>query len=489
MIGPMDERRRFLVGLGTGAVLGAGATSMASGARASPPAAMSTVDVNVRDMGAAGDGTTDDTSAFNRATSASASWSPVLERRIVVPPGRYRIAGTVYIRKGQELAGAGYATQIDARRVSGSTFVLGRAEGASDNDPGGSPVRISGFRALGSAPRAPFIAVRAEGFSIENLFLSAVGTGIHIQGADGIVRDVLIDQALNGIVFDRAQNILVGGLYTYLTNYAVTATEACADIAIANSLIAYTRHAGVLFAEGGRSIRGMTFTGCSFLQNEQFETFSGYLQSRASDVDALFTGCQFRNWPGFAIEQGAGRNVTFTFNGCVFDAQATNAAYNQGGTAKILTAGLDGRFRFNACEFRNIRGPIARIGPTGHVILAGGLIEDCRRPLLEVDPAAAGVRVRDVPGIAVNENDRWVIPSWPGAAWRVVARIRDPEGRIFVEEALVSDGSGGLSVQHIVGPAASVVSIDIRLLPSREIVVAAAIAGWRLFGVEAATIA
>ena len=480
------QRRRFLIGLGAGAVGGVASGAVALHARGTPTRG-AVPEINVRDMGATGDGTTDDTAAFNRATDAAAPWSPALERRIIVPPGRYRIAGTVHIRKGQDLAGSGYATQFDARRVSESTFVLGRAQGASENDPGGAPVRISGFRALGSAPRAPFIAVRAEGFSIENLFLTAVGTGIHIQGADGIIRDVIIDQALNGIVFDHAQNVLVGGFYTYLANYAVTAIEACADIAIANSLFCYSRYAAVLFTEGGRSLRGMTFTGCSFLQNEQFDTFSGYVQSRASDVDALFTGCQFRNWSGFAIDHGAGRNVALTFNGCIFDALATNPVYNQAKTSNCVRTGLESRFRFDACEFRNLGGVVAAAGPGARLAITGGIVENCREPLLAVDRAAGEMRVRDVAGFAMG-RDGWSVPSWPGATWRIVARLSDPGGRHIVEEVIVSDDGGEAPmVQHLIGPAATTLNVALRPLPNRAILIAASVAGWRLIGLETST--
>ncbi|WP_298675323.1 glycosyl hydrolase family 28-related protein [uncultured Sphingomonas sp.] len=485
MIDPVGQRRHFLIGMGAGAV----GSSLAFHASAATSAGRAVPEVNVRDMGAMGDGTTDDTAAFNRATDAAVSWSPALERRIIVPPGRYRIAGTVHIRKGQDFAGSGYATQIDAQRASGSTFVLGRAQGVNENDPGGAPVRISGFRALGSAPRAPFIAVRAEGFSIENLFLSAVGTGIHIQGADGIVRDVIIDQALNGIVFDHAQNVLVGGFYTYLANYAVTAIAACADIAIANSVFCYSRYAAILFAEDGRSLRGLTFTGCSFLQNEQFDSFSGHVQSRASDVDALFTGCQFRNWPRLAIEQGAGRNVALTFSGCVFDALATNPVYTQASTSSGLATGLEGRFRFNACEFRNLRGAVAKVGPGARLAIAGGLVENCQTPLLVVDRAAGNVRVRDVAGFAKERDGGWLAPSWPGAAWRVVARLRDSRGRPVVEEMIVSDdGAQAPVTQHIFRPQMSALEVTLRLIPDRAIVVTAAM-GWRLIGVETSTVA
>lgn len=71
--------------------------------------------VSVKDLGAVGDGTTDDTTAFNNAVAALSSGG-----RIEVPPGTYRIAGTITLTTGVELCGAGmYATTLLADDVSG----------------------------------------------------------------------------------------------------------------------------------------------------------------------------------------------------------------------------------------------------------------------------------------------------------------------------------------------------------------------------------
>src|SRR5690606_10280600 len=53
--------------------------------------------VDVRDFGAIGDGVTDDTEAFNRATRADDRWSPDLAVAVRVPAGRYRLRGTVFL--------------------------------------------------------------------------------------------------------------------------------------------------------------------------------------------------------------------------------------------------------------------------------------------------------------------------------------------------------------------------------------------------------
>lgn len=71
--------------------------------------------VSVKDLGAVGDGTTDDTAAFNAAVAALTTGG-----RIEVPPGTYRIAGTITLTTGVELCGAGmYATTLLLDDVAG----------------------------------------------------------------------------------------------------------------------------------------------------------------------------------------------------------------------------------------------------------------------------------------------------------------------------------------------------------------------------------
>lgn len=480
--------RRTLLGA-SGAALAASSSSDWSGAASAPQR----YDVNVRHFGAVGDGSTDDTAAFNRATDAAAPWSPALERRIIVPPGRYRLTGTVYVRKGQDVAGSGYATQIDARGVAQSTFVLGRAQGTEEDDPGGSPVRLHGFRALGSAPRAPFILVRALGFSIEDLFLTAMGTAILVRGVDGVISNVIIDQALNGIVFDRAQNVIVSGLYTYLANYALTFLSDCADIQIANAVIAYNRHAGVLFAEQAQRLRGLGFSGCSFLQNEQFKTFSGFVQARATSMDAMFTGCSFRNWPGFAIEQGAGHDVILSFSGCVFDGRRTNETYNQSDTAAVLTTGVGGRYRFTGCEFRNLSGPIGRLRPlASELAVEGGGAIACRQPLFVIEAADPPLSVRGLAGMAQQvgsaQDPRFALPSWPGASWRLTGRCTGRDGKTVVQELFATDqGKPEPVLQPLLAPATAL-RVSVRPSPRRALEVEGDRAnGWTLAALEAST--
>lgn len=68
--------------------------------------------VSVKDYGAVGDGITDDTAAFQAAIDAS--------RFVFIPPGTYKLTGTVYCRIGLYLFGAGMLETI----LDGSTLTV-----------------------------------------------------------------------------------------------------------------------------------------------------------------------------------------------------------------------------------------------------------------------------------------------------------------------------------------------------------------------------
>ena len=194
------DRRKFLAGA---TVAGSGFVVAKSGL---PVADNRARTVNVMDFGARGDGITDDTAAFNRATQADKPWQAELEYAVLVPSGHYRIDGSVFVRKGQSLLGEGHASYIDARKARSSTFILGnqRNHQRGDEDPGGAPVRISGLRTLGGSSKHGLIYTRVAGFSINSLFMTACGIGLEIEGNDGIISDIYIDQCLNGVVLRRA---------------------------------------------------------------------------------------------------------------------------------------------------------------------------------------------------------------------------------------------------------------------------------------------
>lgn len=440
---PEISRRDFM-GVAPAAVLAQ--TPAPAGAA---PDAGAIKNVNVRDFGAKGDGRTDDTAAFNRATQAAAKWSEGIGCAIYVPSGQYRIDGTVFVRKGQMLHGDGETTLIDASKARGRTFVLGR--GATDRpDPGGAPVGLSGLRTLGGSGTNALIYCDSQGFALRDLFLGAAGIAVQlVNAADGLISGVTIDQGLNGLVLEGSQNIVINGLAVFRPHYALTLAKDCRDIVITGATFCYARYASIYFAHGASNIRAIQISACNFVSNEQADTFEADVYLRASKIDAQFTGCSFRNWRRHAVFQAAGVGANLHFSSCVFDGAPSADIYNGSLDAQVLATGEQGSFFFEGCQFRNLRGPIATLSPgLTQLHFHGGAIANCHPTRFIAPPGlSAQISIRSVAGFGVEgragNEAQLKLPAWPnGPAWRVTAREDVNGAAPYAEEA----------VHMIVGP-------------------------------------
>jgi hypothetical protein len=402
--------------------------------------------VNVRDFGAKGDGRTDDTAAFNRATSAAEPWGTHLEAAILVPAGTYRIAGTVYLRKGQSLIGEGHSSQIDARGVTEPTFVMGASsrDRRSGQDPGGSPVRIEGLRTLGGSPSCGLIYTNVAGFSVNKLFMTACGIGIEIEGNDGILSDIYIDQCLNGIVLRNAQSIVITNSIWYSANYAVSIGSNVRALSLSNSVFSFTRYASINFEDGARDAKACVFDGCIFISNEQYDTFIGHVHSRASSTEALFSSCVFRNWPRNVINHASGTKLSLWFVGCEFDGSPAAADHQPSVSSAGISTGVAGDYRFDSCTFRRLAGPLATVGSAlGRLAFKGGGFSEGRASFTATDAVTPGaIEVRNFDGLARVDarSDACIIslPNVPGADIRLRLTGRLTPTGPFVWDGIVS---------------------------------------------------
>lgn len=434
--------RRALIGTSGLGVIAAGVMHNRSPAAATPIRT-----VNVRDFGAIGDGQTDDTVAFNRACRAGEPWSESLCYAVHVPSGRYRIDGTVHVRKGQTLFGDGHATYIDARKANGSTFILGRGAGGARGtpDPGGAPVMIRDFHAMGGAADHGFIETDAQGFTIAGLFLTAVGIGIEIVGgkeavaSDGLVRDIVIDQCLQGLLIAKAQNINIASIEIYRPRFAITIGDATHDVLISAAIIVYAEQVAITFSGG--IVANILLSHISLVTNVQHPGFLANVLLRARQGDIHFSGCTFRNWPGTSVVQDQEGAVDVTFSGCVFNASPTTSLYETSRASGVLSI-TAGRFSFDGCSFRHITGAIARLSAgRARLRISGGDMADGGPRPLEIDDAFGGtVTVRDVEGFAPairgSGQVSTVLPLWKGAGpWRIGVRLSGSD--TYAEEAVV----------------------------------------------------
>lgn len=375
----------------------------------------------------------DMTAAFNRATQSSATWSSALEYDIEVPYGKYLLNGKVYVRKGQSLVGVGRPFINCTGNTTTNSFLLG--EGEAGADPGGSPVKISNMWTSGGAGAAGTVKNTAQGFEISSMFMTFPGIGLELSGADGIISDIEIDQCLSGIILSGAQNMTFSNIQIYLPNYGITFNSDCRDLAFNGGVIEYTQYAGVHFGDSQGRIKAVTFSNYAFTMNAQYTTFLGYVYKRSSEVEAQFTGCSFRNWYQYAINDAAGITCNLTFTGCVFDGSRSTTAYSQSTTAKVLNtggSGANGVYNFMDCEYRNLPAEIATLNDgITRLVFNGGLVQGCdanatsqKRFNVVTSLYQKSITVKGVLGFAYKSNDATnqfiVLPYWCGCTqWRV----------------------------------------------------------------------
>jgi hypothetical protein len=406
--------------------------------------------VNVVDFGA-DPSLADNTPAFNLATQATAPWSEALEYNIIVPSGKFKLLGTVYVRKGQTLCGEGHGSYIDASGFISTpedTFVLGSGliDGVRVSDPGGSPVKISNLRTLGGSGTHSLIYTNAMGFSIVDMFITAPGTAITIEGGDGLLSNIEIDQCLQGISMKSAHNVSLVNFNIYLPNYGIVFHGTCSDVVISNGVIEYTNYASIYFSEGSAEHRSINVSNVNFLENAQYATFTGFVYSRASGVDVNFIGCSFRNMPNWAINQDNGIGTRFYFSECTFDGNKTLVLYEQSGTAKVINTGA-GSYDFSGCKFRNLSGEIATVNDgLMSLKIYGGEVVNCPRVRVNVMASdSPKISVKGVSGFALAESDAThqfvVLPYWKSlAGWRVCVQgntlVGGDENYLSVDEAV-----------------------------------------------------
>ncbi len=322
----------------------------------------------------------DHTAACNRATLATLAFTGNVDapkRKIHMPGGNWNIAGPVYVRKGQQLEGAGTGatriTQSPAAITSIFKMGYGLISGVETADPGGLAPEIAHLHIASSSSTAPAIDTGGvAGFRLMDLFLTNVGTGIGVTGGDGVIDGCIFDQGLIGISVGVSQNVVVSNCIFYLLNYQLRVANGSCDLQVNDCHFEYMQYAGVFFDDSA-TIKNTSVSGCQFISNAQYGTYLGQVHTRATSVDATFTDCKFRNMWGFAFTHGSGIGSDFTFSNCVFDGNKTVAAYTQSTNAGAVSTQNETVRLFN-CQYKNLpQGAVASGGTfAGLVEVVGG---------------------------------------------------------------------------------------------------------------------
>ncbi len=297
----------------------------------------------------------DCTAYFNLATSASDVYSDTIARRgIFVPAGKYRIDGTVYVRKGQAFFGlGGYASHLFLGST-GSIHVGERSTGVED--PGGRPPAVYDLFFEGGAPAVKFVG---NGWSANNLFVSSAITGISASGSDGIISGCTFDDGASLLILNGFNHTLNGCIF-YLGNNQLRVTTGLANTTITNCLFNYPKVNSFQFGDAPTvvNVRELNITNCAFCTNEQFTTQTAYFETASlSSVQGYLDSCSFTNGYAYAIKLTQGTEHSLEITDCVFDGQKVLAAYAQSTTFKgIIYSTSEGRVTMSSCTFKNMPG-------------------------------------------------------------------------------------------------------------------------------------
>ena len=247
------------------------------------------------------------------------------------------------------------------------------------------------------------------------------------------------------------QSITISDVIWYSANFCMSIGSNVRNVTISNSIFSFSRYCAINAEEAASNIRAVAITGCTFVSNEQYHTFIGYVHSRASSIDMQFGNCSFRNWRDYAINHAAGENVSFAFSGCVFDAARSSEDHNQSATARVLYTGLGGRYHFASCRFHAIQGDLASLNAGLHtLILSDCDVDATRNNRFIVGPIQdAIISVRNVRNSLhlskVGKVEMISLPTWGvKTVWRleVGCTIVRPDGSLipFAQESILSYG-------------------------------------------------
>lgn len=426
--------------------------------------------VSVIDFGADPTGVLDSTDAFNLASMASIAHTGndhlAMRREIIVPAGDFMIAGTVYVRKGQMLKGAGDgATRITAGPQTSTGRVMfklgyGKPSGVETQDPGGLPPVIENMHTFGGDAAGPVIEMAVPGAQARDLFITSCGVGIFIGGGDTITTRCIVDQGLNGMAV-TGQNHIINSCLFYNMRYGITINSGTYDAQIGDCHFEYSQTSDIVFADGSTDIQNVMISDCQFVKNSQYAGLVASIQIRGNSLDLSIKDCNFRNDKGYAINNASGLASKVRISDCIFDGSKTNPVYEQSTTASGIYVG-NGIFEIIDCSFINLyQSPIlinyafsykttirgcnweGITGATSFISLTGSTgsisIYDCTGDnVLPLINAQSGV------GVSLRGNKKW-LGAIAEAAGRYFVKIPTQYGAIIKVGIMANTSPGGFA--------------------------------------------
>jgi hypothetical protein len=328
---------------------------------------------NVLRYGADPTGANDSTNAFNAATLASfAPIEPTAYRTAYVPAGRYKLTSTVYVPTGTILHGDGMSSYIDASTgfVGGTTdvFKLGWSLiGATPTKgtiylTGGFPPEIYGLFVNGGPASASVVNIDFPGVLCHDIWFAAPGQAVYLAG--GYVYNCEVDGGLTGMTIGAGTNQTINNVRFFNQNIAINfdgTTGDSSDHLFIGCNIEYPKVVGVQMGAGTKSIKGVKFQGCKFINNPvtTLTSFANCVSIGLANAQVELNDCSFHNWGQFGggsptaaiLVQAAGAIVDV--KSCLFDGAPTNSTYTASTTALALQLN-QGTLRVTDSQFRHL---------------------------------------------------------------------------------------------------------------------------------------
>ncbi len=342
---------------------------------------------NVLRYGADPTGVVDATAAFNAATLSTLAAATIFTcaQEIVVPPGKYAINGTVYVRKGQRLRG-GQGSYIVANNAgAGATFQMGWGliAGVPTVDPGGQPSMIDNLFIFGGPAAGCVLINNIAGTFVKDLFITQATLGISIIGGsnDVNVSNIIFDGGATGVSLNAAFNCQLELLKFFNLNSDIVFANACYDCQFNDVHSEFNQFSTITFAAGSAGSTNIRFTDLQATYNAQFGTYSGtILVQSTSAVTASFDDFNFSNMPGYAYH-GSATGSLISFSDGIFDGNRSSSGYAQSTLAGAINTANE-TVRIKNCTVRNCQG---NGGANTPIVMGGTLVSN-----LEIDGGEYG---------------------------------------------------------------------------------------------------
>lgn len=195
---------------------------------------------NVLNYGAVGDSITDDTAAFQAAIDALSFWGG----EVYVPSGIYRITGTINLRNGMTISGAGpYGTRL-RKEGTGNLF--------QGTDLESTQIRDLGMEGVGTGSAIDLRLVNADsnnGVELRNLWIWNFAYGMYLDGiiVSAIDKAYIVECTNTGIYMTHSKG--GGATSVALSNCYVVGTPTGYELD-RGSYISFTSCAVDLFTTG-----------------------------------------------------------------------------------------------------------------------------------------------------------------------------------------------------------------------------------------------